>query len=78
VTDHLGRILFDIAYGIAEGRVDYSGLSVPTTLHAAVADATGLSSETALTCAAIVLRAMAVQKAVVSRLQDDGDGFNDC
>ena len=75
----MSKTLFDVAYGIADGSVDYSGTSVPIELAAAVAE-TITADSTVTEVAALVLRAMAAQRAVDLRLRDleDDRDYSDC
>jgi hypothetical protein len=72
------KILSDIANGIVEQRIDYSGISeAPATLVAAVCSELGVGEVTGVRIAQLILRAMTTQYAIDSQLRDEGDDFSD-
>jgi hypothetical protein len=79
--DPTAATLFNLAQGIAEGRVGYTGLDgVPAELVAAVRAALDIDiPDTGLIpVARLILRAMAAMRAIDLRDAENGNDFGDC
>jgi hypothetical protein len=68
-------ILFDLARGVADGTVNYSGFGeVPVALVQHVRGQMEVDHDTSVRVARLILQSMAAQRAMDLRLRDGEDG----